>query len=525
VPLPAGGNTPWPPKVLQPVYGKINVWSAWYSGEPEQLSAVYGGTQSYNDATGFFASQQGGFTARVRRTLQRWFWGANVPRGEQRTKLHIPLAGDIASTSADLLFSEPPTVSVDDTGTQDRLNDLIDDGVHANLIEAAEIAAALGGVYLRVCWDRGVSDRPWLHAVHPDAAVPEWTWGRLSAATFWRVLSDDGSTVVRHLERHEPGRILHGVYEGDSDTLGHLVPFAEYADTAWLAEVVNEGNEIPTGLADRLTAVYVPNMRPNRCWRNMPAAASLGRSDYAGTEPLMDALDETWTSWMRDLRLAKARLVVPSVYLQANGPGQGASFDLDQEIYEGLNVLPGKDAGQLMSQVQFAIRVEEHERTAAALVTNIVRDSGYSAQTFGMQGDTSITATEVTARERKSFITRDKKTRYWRPQLQEITETLLMIDAAVFSSGVTPERPTIEFGDSVSEDPEAQARTLQLLEAARAASIETKVRMLHPDWEDKDVTDEVNRIKAETGAAPLVNPDNFTGNGPGLPADPSASGA
>lgn len=502
--LPTGGKTPWPPKHLDPIYNKIGTWSAWYSGEPEQLAAVYGGQASY-DNTGFFASQTGGFKARVRNAVQRWFWGTRQPVGEQRTKLHIPLAGDIASTSADLLFSEPPTLTVDKTATQDRLDELVDDGTHANLLEAAEIAAGLGGVYLRVVWDRNISDRPWLSAVHPDAAVPEWTWGRLSAVTFWRVLAEDGNVVVRHLERHEPGMILHGVYKGTTDELGTLQPLTEYAETAGIAD------SVPTGLKDRLTAVYVPNMRPNRCWRNTPAAASLGRADIAGTEPMMDALDETWTSWMRDLRLAKARLVVPSVYLQTNGPGQGARFDAEREVYEQLNVLPGSDGALKVEQVQFAIRVDEHERTALALTTDIVRAAGYAAQTFGMQGDVGITATEVTARERKSFITRDKKIRYWRPALQEIFETLMMVDALSFGSGITPERPAIEFGDSVSEDPGAVAQTMQLLDAARAMSTETKVRTLHPDWEDAEVDEEVARIKDENAMGPLQDPGTFTG--------------
>lgn len=511
MPLPEGGKTAWPPKHLDPVYGKIATWSAWYSGEPEQLAAIYGGAATH-DPTGFFASQQGGWRGRVRRALERWFWGTQLTAGEQRTKLHIPLAGDIASTSADLLFSEPPTFTVKDTDTQARLDELVDDGVHASLLEAAEIAAGLGGVYLRIVWDRTLADRPWLSAVHPDAAVPEWTWGKLSAVTFWRVLCEDGDTVVRHLERHETGAILHGVYEGSRDELGTARQLQEYPETAGLADAVTEdGNTIPTGV-HRLTAVYVPNMRPNRCWRNLPAAASLGRSDFAGTEPLMDALDETWSSWMRDLRLAKARILVPSVYLQANGPGAGATFDVDREVYDTLNMLPQAGQQAQITLTQFAIRVEEHDRTAQALTTNIVRGSGYAEQTFGLKGDVAATATEVVARERKSMITRNKKTRYWRPELQDITETWLMIDAMVFGSGVTPARPDIAFGDSVSEDPKSVAETLSLLEQARAISIEYKVRMQHPDWEDRDVLAEVTRIKAETGGGPLEDPGTFRGS-------------
>jgi SPP1 Gp6-like portal protein len=497
MPLPAGGNTPWPPTSIAPVTARLSTWSAWYSGDPEQLSLVYGGMAG-NDATGAFASERGGWKAAVKRTVQRWFWGARpLNAGEQRTKLHVPIAADIASTSADLLFSEPPTLKVEDTATQTVLDDLVEEGLHATLLEAAEIAAALGGVYLRVCWDTEYSDRPWLAAVHPDAAVPEWQWGRLAAVTFWRVLADDGRVVVRHLERHEPGRIMHAVYEGDRDVLGRRVELTAFPQTQALADAITQDDDtIATGV-DRMTAVYVPNMRPNRLWRNLPDAAPLGRSDYAGVEPLMDALDETYSSWMRDIRLGKGRLIVPRDYLQPLGPGKGAAVDLDREVYEALNTMGGEDGRMALTVAQFAIRVDEHSRTATELLTRIVAAGGYSAQTFGLTGDVAVTATEVTARERRSMITRDRKTRYCKPELADIVETLLAVYRTVFAATVTPARPKIKFGDSVSESPEALAQTAQLLRAAEAASTRTLVELVHPDWDKTQIDAEVQTITAE----------------------------
>jgi Phage portal protein, SPP1 Gp6-like len=518
VPLPAGGA--WPPPQLRCVFDKLTVWSAWYSGDPDQLSAVYGGGNSYDPSgTGFFASQQGGFKARVSRAVQRWFWGQRPPQGERRAKLHVPLAADIAATSADLLFSEPPTITVDDVATQDRLNDLVDDGVHATLLEGAEIDAALGGVYLRAVWDRGLADRPWLAAVHPDAAVPEWSWGRLGAVTFWRVVAYDGDEVVRHLERHEPGVILHGLYEGDSAELGHRIPLTEYPETAGLAEALTDGDTIPTGIK-LLTAGYIPNMRPNRIWRNEPAAAYLGRADIQGSEPFLDALDETYTSWMRDLRLAKARIIVPEVYLQSQGRGHGATFDADQELFSALNMLPGQGGPPAITAQQFAIRVDEHERTSRALLGQIVRAAGYSTQTFGEAGDVAVTATEVVARERRSYVTRDRKIVYWRPELTRMLQVLLALDAAVFGSGVDPSvRPDLTFGDGVSEDPQTVAQTLNLLAQAQAISTEYKVRLQRPDWDDEQVAAEVQRIRDESGAS-VPDPTMLGGQ----PPDQGAAG-
>jgi hypothetical protein len=521
MPLPTGGKQPWPPAHLACVNDRIATWSAWYSGDTDQISAVYGGANNPS-AQGhpFFASESGhgGVRGRVRNAISRWFWGSSPERSDsQRTKLHIPLAGDIASTSADMLFGEPIKVTSDDAATQDRLEDLLDDGMDATLLEGAEIGAALSGVYLRVVWNRAISDRPWVTSVHPDAAVPEWQMGRLSAVTFWRVLGEDGKIVVRHLERHEAGRIVHGVYQGTCDELGQPIPLDSFEATRHLvSEHLVDGNSIVTGHTG-LTAAYVPNARPNRIWRNTPDAAYLGRSDFSGVEPLFDALDETWSSWMRDIRLGKGRLIVPQEYLQSNGRGQGAGFSAEREIWTSINALGDESGKPTITQVQFQIRVAEHQQTATELVQTIARSAGYSPSSFGIGQETVATATEIISRDERSLTTRRRKIRYWRPAIRDILTALLAVDKTVFGTPNNLDRPGIEFADGVSPDPEAVARTIQLLDAAKAISTPQKVITLHPDWEQQQVDEEVALLDP-----PLQDPATFTGLPmPPTPADPT----
>lgn len=510
MPLPSGGT--WPPPALAPIYDQLHIWSTWYEGNPDNLAQLYG------DRNGSLArpinrpsTYRGGLVG----SLARMFWGSPTPAGEKRTKLHVPIASDLASTSADLLYSEPPSVTVQDATTQDRVNELVDDGLHATLLESAEVGAALGGSYLRICWDQAVMDRPWFDSVHADAAVPEWRWGRLSAVTFWRVVEQEGSEVIRHLERHEPGYILNGLYRGGLDDLGQAIDLNAHEATLGILPVV------PTGV-DKLTAGYMPNMKPARGWRNYPAGANLGRSDYAGCEPWFDALDEVYTSWQRDIRLAKARLIVPTSYLQSLGVGKGATFDADREIYEALDALPSNEGLDITPQ-QFAIRVAEHQQSAQNYLEIILRSAGYSAQTFGLTGETAMTATEVAARERRSLITRDRKITYARPELADLIETWLAIDAAVFNSGVTPERPDVVFGDGVSEDLQSLATTVELLARAQAASKTTMVKILHPDWDETQIKEEVQRITDEQGelvADPLALPPTPPGADPNEESPP-----
>lgn len=512
--LPVGGDQMWPPLRYLPCAADMALWSAWWSGSAEELASVYGTTSGGNSPTARAWSAttgEAGTGAAIRRSgwlgnfLRRWFVG-NVPsEGEKRTTYHVPLAGDLASTSASLLFGQPPSLKCDgDTATQDYLSELIDDGTHAKLMESAEYAAALGGVYLRVVWDTDIADKPWIDKVPADCAVPEFRYGKLTAVTFWSVIRDEGKEVVRHLEKHLVGQgaILHGVYKGDQKTLGIPMSLTDFEETRPFAASLTQGNAItfPDAPGDAATVAYVPNMLPNRIWRSLgPQAEPLGRSDFSGVEGLMDGLDEALSSWMRDIRLGKARLIVPPSNLQSLGRGKGSFLDLEQEVMVPINSLVTGEAAvkdQILPQ-QFDIRWQAHQQTCLALIEEIITRTGYSSQTLGMQGDIAVTATEVVARERKSLTTRGKKINYWRPALADIIYGLMAIDATVFTSGIAPVRPEIEWPDAVHPDQLELARTVQAMRAAEATSIETAVETLHPDWKPEQVALEVGRIYRE----------------------------
>ncbi|MEV8317993.1 phage portal protein [Streptomyces sp. NPDC059900] len=482
----------WPPPAWAPLYDAMRIDDAWYSGDRQRLARVY--------------------TNHKRPTERRRLWGRKsfehrVDRRDNR--LHVPLAGDIASTSADLLFADMPTIKVEDTTTQDRLDVLLDEGrAQQVFLGAAEQAAALSGVFLRVAWDRDLAARPLLTVMQPDGAVPEFRFGMLRAVNFWREL--DGSTestVWRHFERHEPGRIVHALYEGSGDRVGRRVPLTEHPDTADLVNSLDldgEGDSIATGIRD-LTAAYVPNMLPNRLHRGSP----IGRSDYAAPiYDMFDGLDEVWTSWMRDIRLARARLIIPDGYMRNEGAGRGASFDDDREVWHSLKMPPNEGAGITLNQ--FDIRVEEHRGTAEAIMRQAAQAAGYSPQSFGLDGEGQpVTATEVDSKTQRSMVTRRKKAGYWKHAVADMAHVLLQLDASLFGSKIKPERPRVEFGDGVAESEQATATTLDLLARAGAVSTATKVKILNPTWDDTAVKAEVTAILAETGAAAPDPVGNF----------------
>jgi len=125
-----------------------------------------------------------------------------------------------------LLFAAPPAFTSDDNPTaQERLDKIANTPMtHSALLEGAEVGAAMGGTFMRLVWDTDVADHVMLDVVDADRAIPDFQWKRLVAVTFWDQLDSpveySEQAVWRHLERHEPGVILHGLYKGTGDKLG-----------------------------------------------------------------------------------------------------------------------------------------------------------------------------------------------------------------------------------------------------------------------------------------------------------------
>lgn len=544
--LPAD-NSPWPPPSEAPRYDRMRVTSTWYSGDPDRLSTLYingyGGAEVVND----------GVLKKAVLAVRRFFWGTESTLLDRSTKIHVPIAEDIATRSSELLFAEGLTIRVDGpveeedvteevglpegtppelagnvepevkvirakgqpkpatAAAQKRLEEILDKtNFHALLLAAAETQSPLGSVGLRVAWDKDIDPkRPFIARVDADAVVTEYRWGRLVAVTFWRTIHVQGETYTRHLERHEVGRIYHGVYKGSLANLGKAQPLVEFPNAfppALLEELVMDpqtGDQyIPVDSEYRF-ATSIPNMLPDPLDR-MNAA---GRSDLTpGVITMMDAIDEIATSLMRDIELAKGRLIVADYMLEDNGPGKGSTFNPETKLFSPVKMAPSDEGEAPITIVQFKIRVEEHIKSAEWFINQAMRAAGYNLDAdMGQQGG-DMTATEFSGKNKRSLSTRDKKIMYWQPALEELLEALLVADRDNFNSGIEVFPVKVEFPDAVQPDLRMLAETVELMRRAEAASLQVIVETLHPDWDAKEVKDEVERIQEETS---VVDPNTF----------------
>lgn len=518
--LPANG-TAWPPVELAPILDKYREYDAWMSNNTAALGGIY--------AKG--AARQG-----VVQRVRTWFLGAKASDQAENNTIHVSLAQEITRTSANLLYSEPATAIVDGEDTeatkkvQARLDTIAGPDFEQMMIGAAEVSSGLGGVFLRVSWDTTVLDHVFVSKVDPDMAWPEFRWGQLVAVTFWRTVATENTRIWRHLERHEvlngTGVIFHGLYEGTANDLGRLVPLADRPETEALAAIVDADAKVST-LTEGLGAVYAPNILPSSLWRRDPLGANLGRSDLEGIEQKLDALDELYSSWLRDIRLGKGRLIVGDSMLRDLGAGLGAGFDLDTTIFTPVKAAPSSAASEKMAieQVQFEIRTDDFLRAIDHFRRIILAAAGYSPSTFGLTDDGSaMTATEVAARQQLSFTTRKRKVLGLKPAAERILSKALATDAAIFPAGGAKALPvSVEFPDGVQDDPQAIANQNQLDYASQSASIEERVRKRNPDWDDTKVLEEAARIRAENSLPPLQDPGTFGTDGAGIATQPGPS--
>ena len=332
-------------------------------------------------------------------------------------------------------------------------------------------------------------------------------------------------SVFRHFELHEldstgVGVIRHRLYAGTHDKIGRIVELSSHPSTSPLMNPDTPGMMIdgPDVVQDTgtpgLDVVHIPSRTPQRLWRKHPLGCNLGRSILQGIEGPLGKLDDVMTSWARDIELGKSRLLVADYLLDQGAPGSGGVFELDRQLITPVAMPPPVGVGPTpdpIKMIQFAIRMEEHRASAQEWTELILRAASYSAQTFGEdENGNAQTATGVLSKDSRSMRTRRVMLHAERVGLQYIVEKMLAMDQSA-GHGQVADAVQVTFPEGAQETPLQMAQTAAALRAADAASDATLVRYVHPDWNDEQVTNEVQAIGAQRRGDVLTNPDTFVG--------------
>ena len=481
----------WPPMDLERY--KMQEHSTWYSGEAELLANFY----FDNDLQNYMQLNYG------TRNNNR-FWARQI-KNQSNFFIHVPVANDISETSSAFLFGETPLIRFksDSEGMKEAQSTLdkmlTDSGFFQKLVEAAEVASAIGGVYVKIAWDSELSEYPIPVIAQCEQAFPEFKFGKLVKVTLVYEVSNDGSTVYRLAETISKGKIENVLYQGSADNLGNACELSACEATKDLDKLVET--------ADIMTCFYIPNMLPNKLNRQ----SSMGRSDYHGIETLMDALDEVFSAWMVDIQIARGKIHVPSGYVKEIGENGKTKFNIDTMAYEELDIDPTAMTKPIEA-TQFEIRADQFEKTCLNLLDRIITSAGYSPQSFGLNiAGRAESGTALNVRERKSFSTTSKKQSYWEPAIKGLVTTMCTIYNAFLGGKLSNDLDVnVEFMDSVSNNLTEVSNSVKTLSDAKAISTDTKVRMVHPEWTDTQVQEEVERIlNDESAGMPQDNPEDL----------------
>lgn len=469
---------------------KFEEYKVWYSGESDDILRYY-------DSKINFLNE---------RIVTDLFW-AKLKRGDDA--VHLPAVGDICSTSADLLFAELPQIKMSNNfQSSDRITKFIEEnGLMNTLLEEAELTAAFGGICLKLDIDSRLSNLPIVSILTPLNFFPTFLRGRLWEVLFYREVKSDISTNViyrlfENRKRYEKGFVIEfKLYKGSNEKIGKVIDLNSIEET----ENLNLKDQYIQNV-DNLGCVYIPNTKPNK----IHPGFDLGANDFNGCIPLLHSLDLSWTSLIRDIELGMGQIFIDEELLQREetsifGTNQTYlnEFSKFQKSFLKLNLSNYKMSGDNIKPIdviQFEMRIEEHLKACENIYKTIVCQCGYSASTFGLDNQgRAESGTALRIRERKSFLTRNKKARYQIPAIKQLLIIMQQLDNSINTIFYNVDDTiSIELEDSIIIDPNENSNVIKNLDQAKAISTYLKVKMQHPEWSEKDLQNEVKRINDDS---------------------------
>jgi hypothetical protein len=408
---------------------------------------------------------------------------ANTTAARGRDYVPVPIARDIARFSSQLLFSEPPKLTIDgDLETQaldawsafNRLPEF--------LADAGDGVAAEGSGALRVIRDDHVSGRFPLIVFEPaDRVIWATAHGRYTTGGIVVVERDgeERGVVYRMLEYHGVGVVKRALFKGGLTRLGTRVELG-----AGPPEFRELRDEVQTGV-DKPTLIK---------WDNVPG----GHSDISGLDSLLDAIDDAETIGGKKLKASK-----PLAFLHRKLADSSGNADLDGVIWTGADILnPVEESKELATIVQGRMEAEDHRIYADHLRELAVSMAGYSLASWGFgDGGRADSGRALKLRQMRTLLTTSGKIRMAREAISEAVGVALAM--MLNRPAVEPLKPEIQFGDGFPLDRVELAEELAKLRDAGLVSTRQALRELHPDWDESRVETEVAEIASDS---PQRNP-------------------
>lgn len=332
--------------------------------------------------------------------------------------------------------------------------------------------------FIPISWD----NKNIYEAVFPSTTVRK---DKVYTLLEWHLWEENGGDENRtYLIRNELYKA-----EANSGELGKKVPLSElYPDLE--EETRIEDLELPM-------FVYFSPATANHINPSIP----LGVPIYSHVLPTLRAVDNIYDSYMREFRLGKRRIIVPTSAVKAVPDEHGELqryFDADDEVYEAIDI--GDMDNSKVHDNTVSLRVEEHISGINNQLDILSMACGFSSGTFVFDGSGVKTATEVVSENSKTFRTKQAHENIIEARLTQLVHVIVQM-ADLYDIFPTPSQVfevSVAFDDSIAEDKTAETdREILLVNEKLTTRVKALMR-IHgiTEEEAKVLLDEINEEAA-----------------------------
>lgn len=427
----------------------------------------------------------------------RLAYATEFSRSAYGRKIYTPVAvaREVCNFSAEMLFSAPPTITFETD--EQLLEDILDaNGLDARLTAIAAQVATQGRGGLRIINDLHVADVPLITHVHEDEVI--WDERHGSFVVGGAVIIERqpktqvglSTDVYRLVEEHVRGGVVRKLYKGTTASLGNPVAMNTLDEFSGLPEEEETGLDVPTLIR----------------WDNV----SGGHSDLAGAEAILDRIDADYSYGSEKSEKSRPISFAPASMFDASGRVDlSGIIPIRQGRYREMGE---DDISKNYGTIQPEFQSAETIAWIDFLIDSALMFMGYSKASYGRdEGGSADSGKALRLRQARTLL---KKAGKDRMAVEAITNALAVAMAWEDGAGSVAEyRVEMTLGDGLPRDTFEEAQEATQWESAGAISLEEKIRMRRPEWDEDAVDQEAERIRVgrEPGfAGPTTSVDRVT---------------
>ena len=395
---------------LKPM-GNMNVmqeYAVWYAGNEQQLAQFYTNTNFNED----YIKVKSNYMYRNTFDSER-IMHSGVPR----------MMSDAVSK---LIFGSGLDITVNDNENANKILQLIlkDNKMVKQHNEGGSLESALGEMAYKISYDSDLSKYAIIETYRPTQYDAIYECGRLQQVIFNEIIID-GKREFKLCEVYGKG----------------------YIDYSLFIKRASKYEEVSLSTLERTKDLVRIDFDKNIIMAAVKTNQTLkGRSDYEGLLSEFDSLDEAWSNFAYECRLAKVDRYIPRNFLD------GAQISARQ-AKNYIVVDTAIDSDQKIQYEQPNLRSTEWGNAINLHFNNILASFSLSPATFGIN-DAGANTSAASRREleKASIRTRNERILLWDEFLTDFYQTVLIAQDIFTKKAYKEYDINVQFGDYIEDN-------------------------------------------------------------------------